>query len=306
MGVTINVNGLSLVHKGSGGITSATLPDVCKTPMPGGPVPIPYPNVAYSADLVKGTTTVNADGGHMIANHGSELSKSTGDEPGSVGGVSSGVHLKEATWMTYSFDVQFEGKGACRLSDKMFHNHGNTVNASGHVNPPLPTDKLIEIICEHFCKIVEEGKTKNGKYTNELMDRLKKDSRLANQGLNLEKRFLVRNVTGKTAEAMGRKAVKEAAYKKLKAMAVKKLVTLPAKAIPVVGWLSAAYDVYEVVMIIPDIVQLVDGGIKHIIEVKFPGDRWGPGQEQLYNELGNGQVDKIDDTRCGCKKTKTS
>ena len=38
------------------------VPDVCKTPSPGGPVPIPYPNIAQSVTLAKGTTTVKADG----------------------------------------------------------------------------------------------------------------------------------------------------------------------------------------------------------------------------------------------------
>jgi hypothetical protein len=39
MPVSIKVNGVfnSLVHKGSGGISIATIPDVCKTPEPGGP-----------------------------------------------------------------------------------------------------------------------------------------------------------------------------------------------------------------------------------------------------------------------------
>jgi len=47
MAVTININGLTLCHKGSNGISVATVPDVCKTPSPGGPVPIPYPDIAF-------------------------------------------------------------------------------------------------------------------------------------------------------------------------------------------------------------------------------------------------------------------
>ena len=72
MPVTVKVNGVmnSLVHKGSGHFSSATLPDVCKTPSPGGPVPIPYPNLSQSITLSKGTTTVKADGGMMTANKG--------------------------------------------------------------------------------------------------------------------------------------------------------------------------------------------------------------------------------------------
>ena len=137
MSVTININNLSLCHKGSNGISTATIPDVCKTPSPGGPVPIPYPNIAFSKDLMKGTTTVSADGGNMCANYGSEFFKSTGDEPGVVGGVASSTFIKEATWITYSFDVKFEGKAACRLTDKMFHNHQNTVNLGGEIQKPV-------------------------------------------------------------------------------------------------------------------------------------------------------------------------
>ena len=51
-GVTVGVNKLSVVHKSSNGVTIA-FPDVCKTPTPGGPVPIPYPNIAKSSDTTK-------------------------------------------------------------------------------------------------------------------------------------------------------------------------------------------------------------------------------------------------------------
>lgn len=142
MPVTINVNNLSLCHKGSNGISMATIPDVCKTPSPAGPVPIPYPNIAMSSDLAKGTTTVKADGGNMCANYGSEFSKSTGDEPGTVGGVASSTFIKEATWITFSFDVKFEGKAACRLTDKMFHNHQNTANMAGLLQKPVVVGRV--------------------------------------------------------------------------------------------------------------------------------------------------------------------
>lgn len=131
MTVTVIVNKLTLCHKDSGGVSEATLPDVCNTPSGSDQVPIAYRNIAYSRDLEKGTTTVKADGGNMCAKFGSEFSTSTGDEPGSGGGVKSGTFIKEATWITFSFDVKFEGRGACRLTDKMFHNHYNTANISG-------------------------------------------------------------------------------------------------------------------------------------------------------------------------------
>ena len=161
MPVTININNLSLCHKASGGMSIATIPDVCKTPSPGGPIPIPYPNIAFEQDLAKGTTTIKADGGNMCANYGSEFFKSTGDEPGVAGGVASSVFIKEATWITFSFDVKYEGKGACRLTDKMFHNHQNTVNLGGKIHAPVvvgPVDAATKA-----CKDAAEGRDSKSK-----------------------------------------------------------------------------------------------------------------------------------------------
>lgn len=138
MPVTIKVNGtnLSLVHKFSNGITNATIPDVCKTPTPGGPQPIPYPNIAQSITLSNGTTTVKGDKA-MAAIKGSKFSISNGDNPGTVGGVKSNVFMKEATWILYSFDVKMDGKNACRLTDPMYHNAENTVNLNGEIQIPV-------------------------------------------------------------------------------------------------------------------------------------------------------------------------
>ncbi|MGG5838020.1 DUF4150 domain-containing protein [Huaxiibacter chinensis] len=134
--LSININGITLCHKGSGGVSHNTLPDVCKTPPFG--VPVAYQNEAYSADLVKGTVSVFADGGNMIANMGSQFARSVFDEPGSMGGVISGTNKAETDWISHSFDVFFEGKPACRLTDKLFMNHGNTVNMAGLMQASLP------------------------------------------------------------------------------------------------------------------------------------------------------------------------
>jgi hypothetical protein len=154
MPITIKVNGTtnSLIHKGSNGISTATLPDVCKTPTPGGPAPLPYPNISQSATLAKGTTTVKADSGMMIAIKGSEFSMSNGDEPGPLGGVSSSTFIKESTWILYSPDVKMEGLNACRLSDKKFQNHENTADLAGTIQVPImpnatPLQFLQEIAC---------------------------------------------------------------------------------------------------------------------------------------------------------------
>jgi hypothetical protein len=130
----ILVNNLALTYKTTIGISTATLPDVCKTPTPGGPVPMPYPNVANQGTLNKGTKTVKAKG-KMIAIKGSQYSMSMGDEPGTVGGIKSNTFKQNTDWITYSFDVKMDGKNACRHTDKKFHNKKNTVDLSGNVDP---------------------------------------------------------------------------------------------------------------------------------------------------------------------------
>lgn len=129
MGVTVGVNNLSVVHKSSGGITAA-FPDVCKTPSPGGPIPIPYPNIAKSGDTAKGSKKVKCDG-NPICLKSSNFSTSTGDEAGTAGGgVASNKTKGKAEFVNYSFNVKVEGKNVARAFDLMLHNDKNT--------PPFP------------------------------------------------------------------------------------------------------------------------------------------------------------------------
>jgi hypothetical protein len=302
MAVTINVNGLTLCHKGSNGISTATVPDVCKTPSPGGPVPIPYPNVAMSSDLAKGTTTITADGGNMCANYGSEFSVSTGDEPGTVGGVKSSVFKKEATWILYSVDVKLEGKGACRLTDKMFHNHQNTVNAAGLVQIVVDDD-LLNLLCNVFCETLEAGekfkadpknagkKFNYSKHAKDLADNPKYAKHFAKHGIKAEVRLLARlsqatraglkQVDGVTKRALytaeevvkrlrsrAQRQVAEMVGKKVAGKAVKSLV---AKFIPVVNVISVAmdiYDAYELYKVASEILEAgVESALKEFAEV---------------------------------------
>jgi hypothetical protein len=117
------VNMRGVVHGGSGGM-NMVFPDTCKTPTPGGPVPIPYPNIGKSSDTSNGPKSVLVDG-KMPMVKGAKYSTTTGDEAGSVGGVVSGSTKGEAEFMMYSFDVKFEGKNVCRMGDPLFHNKKN-------------------------------------------------------------------------------------------------------------------------------------------------------------------------------------
>ena len=126
MGSSVYANSRGVVHKGSGGF-SIVFPDVCKTPSPGGPIPIPYPNVGKASNTTKGPKKVKTDG-KMPMVKGAKYSTTTGDEAGTAGGgILSSKTKGEAEFMMYSFDVKFEGKNVCRLGDPLFHNKKNIV-----------------------------------------------------------------------------------------------------------------------------------------------------------------------------------
>ena len=136
---TTNVNNLTAVHQTSTGMASAGPPDVCLTPNPtpgGSPVPVPYPNVAMSVDLVGGTQTVSVDGS-SVAIRPSRFIKSSGDEPGVIGGITSGRNMSEAEFTTFSPTVSMEGEPVCRLTDQMTMNARNTVIGGGVQQRPL-------------------------------------------------------------------------------------------------------------------------------------------------------------------------
>ena len=120
---TVFANCRGVAHKGSGG-QSPIFPDVCKTPTPAGPVPIPYPNIGQSSNTSSGPTSVTTDG-QMPMTQDAKYMMSSGDEAGSAGGVISGKVKGTCEFMMYSFDVKFEGKNVCRLGDPLFHNDKN-------------------------------------------------------------------------------------------------------------------------------------------------------------------------------------
>lgn len=120
-------NTRSVVHKGDSLTNVCAIPDVCKTPTPGGPIPIPYINIAFNRNLTKGTKKVRI-AGNAIAIAKSKLSTSTGDEPGTLGGIVSGKFKGKMAWGTSSPNVKAEGKGVVRFMDITLHN-GNTYNS---------------------------------------------------------------------------------------------------------------------------------------------------------------------------------
>ena len=121
-------NGRSVLHKGAGNTHTSAAPDVCKVPTPAGPVATPFVNSAQDSMLTKGSksVTINAP---PVALTSSELSTSSGDEPGTAGGIISSKVKGKMTWGSGSTDVKIEGKGVARFLDPTLHN-GNTFNTS--------------------------------------------------------------------------------------------------------------------------------------------------------------------------------
>jgi hypothetical protein len=118
-------------------------PDVCKTPAPpGSPIPIPYPNIAQ---LGQATPVSDEQGKALLVGSGdpvllldAEVSTSSGDEAGSVGGVKSGKTKGKCKIIQASQSVVYgsQQKGIVRFLDQTEQNDGN---AQGMVLSAFPT-----------------------------------------------------------------------------------------------------------------------------------------------------------------------
>ena len=162
MPATVNVNNLTVVHASSSGMVTG-FPDVCKTPSPAGPIPIPYPNIAQSSDTTQGSSTVKVDGNPIMLKE-SVFATSTGDEAGSAGGgVVSNTIKGKAEFVLYSFDVKVEGKNVPRLTDIMILNKMSTGNT-----PPFPEVQPPLVVIPPMMSKNDDGNAKVG-----LFDRAK-------------------------------------------------------------------------------------------------------------------------------------
>ena len=284
----ILVNGLGLTYKGTIGFSTATIPDVCKTPSPAGPVPIPYPNFAQQSSLTDGTTTVFAKG-EMIAVKGSHYSSSNGDEAGTLGGVKSNVNMKATDWITYSFDVKMDGKNACRHTDKKFHNNQNTIDLQGNTDPvvALSLDQTLGLLCQIFCECKAEAQA--GKFET-LVDPSAFD--LPDFGLDSDEQ---------PGRAMYQKCV-ERKFKK----DYENTNVIPEQSYDMNTNPPSPVSDRPAGSRRPDFVRLIGSGPAcapniDVIEMKFPGDSYRPGQEEDYMRIGGDKaVTTLDTDSCEC------
>lgn len=114
----------------NGGGQCVIFPDVCKTPTPGGPVPIPYPNIAMLTQISGGTASSKVKiMGKKTATKGTEISMSSGDEAGTAGGgVVSNKFKGPAKCKKGSSKVKVEGKAMAHHTSMWGQNGGSNAN----------------------------------------------------------------------------------------------------------------------------------------------------------------------------------
>jgi uncharacterized Zn-binding protein involved in type VI secretion len=122
----------------AGGNTATTGPlDACKTPSPAGPVPIPYPNLGMVSDASGGTcaSKTKLDGAKACTTK-SEISRSSGDEAGTAGGIISSRNMADIKIKMGSSKVIIEGEKAAHIGSMTGHNGSNAnVPAGAQISP---------------------------------------------------------------------------------------------------------------------------------------------------------------------------
>jgi len=102
-------------------------PDVCLTPTPAGPVPIPYPNIAMGPTAIPNVIKVLVVG--MPAhNMGTTTPLTNGDNAGVAMGVASGLVMGPSRHLIGSFTTLVQGMPATRLTSAGLTNSTNCPN----------------------------------------------------------------------------------------------------------------------------------------------------------------------------------
>ncbi|HOI15057.1 MAG TPA: DUF4150 domain-containing protein [Geobacteraceae bacterium] len=99
-------------------------PDVCLTPTPAGPVPVPYPNVATAPMGVNAVYKVLFMAA-PVHNMGTTIPMTNGDNAGVNMGVAAGTVMGPSRHLTASFTVLIGGMPATRLTSSSLQNSTN-------------------------------------------------------------------------------------------------------------------------------------------------------------------------------------
>lgn len=93
-------------------------PDVCKTPMGPSMVPVPYPIIGDLADSVAVSHSVTFNNDPVFLMSDSVVSKVKGNEPGTGGGMKSGINRGKVRATESSGSVWIENKLVVRHGDE--------------------------------------------------------------------------------------------------------------------------------------------------------------------------------------------
>ncbi|WP_296700117.1 DUF4150 domain-containing protein [Thiocapsa sp. UBA6158] len=119
--------------------TDTAFPDVCLTPSPVGPVPVPYPNIAMGPMAVPNVPNIlfAATPAHNL---GTTIPMTNGDNAGLATGVASGTVMGPSRHLTGAFSVLIKGMPASRMTSMSLQNN---TNAPGCRVVPSQTKVLI-------------------------------------------------------------------------------------------------------------------------------------------------------------------
>ena len=119
--------------------TDTGFPDVCLTPTPAGPVPVPYPNVAQAQMGVPAVYKV-LFAGAPVHNMSTVIPMTNGDNAGVALGVASGTVMGPSRHLTGAFTVLIGGMPVTRLTSATLQ---NSTNCPGVRVSPSQTKVLV-------------------------------------------------------------------------------------------------------------------------------------------------------------------
>jgi hypothetical protein len=120
-------------------------PDVCKVPAPPAPpIPTPFPNIAMLNQANGGTCTKKVKIlNQPVITKASEVTRTMGDEVGTLKGVSSGTNMDKAIYKLGVTKVKIEGNDAINQLKPTAQN-GSSANApAGTIVAPSQTKVII-------------------------------------------------------------------------------------------------------------------------------------------------------------------
>ncbi len=106
-------------------MTSIVFPDVCKTPAPGGPIPVPYPNIGSSPPSAASSPKKVKLADQEFAQHMDNLRAAGDADAGAANGVASARKLQQQAtgFLMHAFNLKVEGAMPAVLIGRGLMNH---------------------------------------------------------------------------------------------------------------------------------------------------------------------------------------